>query len=422
MQRCLRHACGLVFSWLLGPLPAHAISWIGSNGDAFNATSSWGGAVPSGANSTAEFGGNTGGVIIQLNHAVGTFYFNSSYTSGGFIVRNGGSLSLINGIVNDSAVSPEFTIRDGTVFFTGNAPKLGNATFNVESAGLLKLFTANHPNGSAARVNLTGGQIGMNNTTDGGSASLGEMKGTSGRISLPDVALTVGALNTDATYSGTIDSLGALTKVGTGTWTLTGANTYDGSTLISAGTIKIDNASGSAFGTGNVTIGIGGTLTGAGSFTGALENNGVYAPGNSPELALHSSFSQGATGILEMEIAGLTRGIGYDALNVSGALTFGGSLQLSLIDGFDAASLTIGDTFNLFDWGSASGTFSFLDLPDLSAHGLTWDISALYTTGELGVSAIPEPSTYAMLAGAAAMVFAAWRGRRGRSGRAEIMR
>jgi autotransporter-associated beta strand protein len=227
------------------------------------------------------------------------------------------------------------------------------------------------------------------------------------------VAITVGALGTDATYSGTIDDAGSLTKVGAGTWTLTGANTYTGPTLISGGTIKIDNSTGSAFGTGAVTIGAAGTLTGAGSFTGALENNGTYAPGNSPDLQTLASFSQGSTGLLQMELGGLARGTGYDALDITGAAAFDGTLAVTFYGGFTAANLSAGDSFNLFDWGSVSGTFATLDLADLSAYGLAWDSSALYTTGVLSVTtaAIPEPSTYALIFGAGALGFAAYRRR-----------
>jgi len=38
-----------------------------------------------------------------------------------------------------------------------------------------------------------------------------------------------------------IDGAGALTKLGTGVLTLTGANTYSGGTTISAGTLQVGN-------------------------------------------------------------------------------------------------------------------------------------------------------------------------------------
>jgi autotransporter-associated beta strand protein len=414
MKPCHRHACGLVLAVLLGATSVRAIQWIGSDGDVFNAATSWNGGIPpSGSNSVAEFDGYVGAVVIQLSHTVGTLRYGEGFSGGGFIVRNGGSLALINGVVNNSVVSPEFSVRNGILFFTGNAPKLGDAAITVESAGLLKLFTANHPDGAAARVNLVGGAIGMNNVTDGGSVSIGELKGTAGTVGLPGVALTVGALGTNATFAGTINSAGAVTKVGDGTWTLTGANTYTGPTLISAGTIKINNASGSAFGTGKVTIGSDGRLTGAGAFTGALENNGVYAPGNSPALVTLSSFSQGATGILEMEIAGLARGAGYDALNITGALTFDGTLRVLFIDGFTPEA---GQSFDLFDFDNVSGAFDALDLPTLLG-GLQWDASDLYTTGTLGIIAgtVPEPGACAALFGGVALFIALLRRVRGGS-------
>ena len=58
--------------------------------------------------------------------------------------------------------------------------------------------------------------------------------------------MSVGALNTDSTFSGLIkDTAGtvALTKVGFGTLTLTGANTYTGGTAVNAGSLVISTVS-----------------------------------------------------------------------------------------------------------------------------------------------------------------------------------
>ena len=75
------------------------------------------------------------------------------------------------------------------------------------------------------------------------------------------VALTVGGNGANTTYSGVLSGTGStLTKVGAGTLTLSGANTYTGGTTVSAGTLKATNLSGSATGTGPVLVSSGATL------------------------------------------------------------------------------------------------------------------------------------------------------------------
>jgi len=86
---------------------------------------------------------------------------------------------------------------------------------------------------------------------------------------------------------------------------------------------------------------------------------------------------------------------------VDGKLTFDGSLAVTLFNGFKPKS---GDRFDLYDWGTTSGAFATLDLSAAPlAKGLSWDTTALYTTGELvvtGVAVVPEPTSLAlMLAG-----------------------
>ncbi len=68
-----------------------------------------------------------------------------------------------------------------------------------------------------------------------------------------------------------------------------------------------------------------------------------------------------------------------------------GSLELLFADGTEPADL-IGATFDLFDWEGAvlSGQF---DEQIVTEAGAVWDTTRLYTTGEVTLLAVPEPST-----------------------------
>lgn len=307
---------------------------------------------------------------------------------GGALAKTGAGTLTLTG---PNTYSGGTTLTGGTVL-VGHDTALGTGPVTLNGSSLA-------PAGGART--LANDLVVQADTTFTGSDALT----LTGNIALARTReLTVDAVAPVA-LSGVVSGPGrSLNKFGAGTLVLTGANTYTGGTFIDAGIVRINNSAGSAFGTGAVTIGAAGTLTGAGSFTGALQNNGTYAPGNSPTLAVLSVFAQGPTGILEVEIAGLDRGTGYDALDIAGAASLDGTLAVTFYGGFTTASLAAGDSFDFFNWGSVSGTFAALDLPALGA-GLTWDTSALYTTGALSVSAaaIPEPSTWAILAGAAAL-------------------
>jgi hypothetical protein len=61
-----------------------------------------------------------------------------------------------------------------------------------------------------------------------------------------------------------------------------------------------------------------------------------------------------------------------------------------LINGFSPGA---GQSFNLFDWASMSGTFDSLHLPTL-AGALAWNTSQLYTTGVLSVVSLGVPGDY----------------------------
>ena len=76
-------------------------------------------------------------------------------------------------------------------------------------------------------------------------------------------------------------------------------------------------------------------------------------------------------------------------------VTLGGNLELSFATDVDLAS-QIGRTFHIFDWTGVNPTGQFQ-----VASPYTWDLSQLYTTGEVTLTGVPEPSTWALLSLAA---------------------
>lgn len=72
----------------------------------------------------------------------------------------------------------------------------------------------------------------------------------------------------------------------------------------------------------------------------------------------------------------------YDRLIVSGVFDVAGDLDVSLVDGFIP---TLSDSFDLFNFGSITGTFDSISLPSLAA-GLAWDTSQLLVDGTMSVT------------------------------------
>jgi hypothetical protein len=77
-------------------------------------------------------------------------------------------------------------------------------------------------------------------------------------------------------------------------------------------------------------------------------------------------------------------------------VTLAGEMDLEIASGVNLASL-VGDTFQLFNWTGVSPTGQFDIVADPG-----WDVSQLYTTGQVTyVGTVPEPSTFALLAAGA---------------------
>src|SRR5438874_3486706 len=136
-----------------------------------------------------------------------------------------GSSSAGNGTFT---CSPGFEGGEGSSVGFGGASTADNATLvanggsNGDRGGSIQFF--NDSSGGQARVKIFGNgflNIGGHNAP---GVSIGSIQG-SGLVFLGALNLTVGSNNRDTVFSGVISgSGGSLTKIGTGTLTLTGAN------------------------------------------------------------------------------------------------------------------------------------------------------------------------------------------------------
>lgn len=139
-----------------------------------------------------------------------------------------------------------------------------------------------------------------------------------------------------------ISGAGKLTKSGSGTLALTGANTYSGGTIVSGGTLRGDSIS--AFGTGAVYVD-GGTLA-ANTSSGALQVKGTYTQksGGSLSVALNGS------------------GAGQVAVTDHAALA--GVLTVNFRTGYKPA---IGSTVTVLTAKGVHGRFDSVSVPGFKA-------------------------------------------------------
>lgn len=138
---------------------------------------------------------------------------------------------------------------------------------------------------------------------------------------------------------------GGLIKLGAGTLTLSGTNTFTGNTVVSNGTLLITGNNGLS----PISVSSGATLGGAGSVAGhvTINNGGILAPGTGAgpgTLAINNNLALNSNSILKFEL-----GTASDKVTATGNLVLGGFLNVTNLPGFTNA------TYTLFTYG---GTLS----------------------------------------------------------------
>jgi fibronectin-binding autotransporter adhesin len=326
------------------------------------------------------------GVANPTVNPAGTLRYTASLSTARTFNLAGGTLEAPAGVtltLNGAAVNGGFLRGAGTFAVTGGTAISGASTATsttISQTGSASV--ANFSNGGAFTV--AGGQIltwnGGTNTASGrltveGTAnvsslvSVGQITISDGTLNNSDASLVLGGGS--RTFVGSPDIPGGAINLGGQTLEL------NGGLLVNNGTIG-----------GTVNVNFGSLAKGSGLY-GVVNVNqgGVYAPGNSPGISTAAAVSfdntlttSGAPTLM-MELGGAALGTEYDQLNVTGPLSLGGKLQVSLINSFTPQ---LNNSFDILNWSSRSGTFSSIQLPALGST-LAWSTHRLYMDGILKV-------------------------------------
>jgi outer membrane autotransporter protein len=195
---------------------------------------------------TLQIGGAS--LIGNLNNTPGTYTFD---LGGGTIQVIGSALAgTVNATLMGGTTS---TIDTNSIGATWSGALSGGGALAKAGAGTL---TLSGPNTYTGATTVAAGTLaaGADNTLPGLTAvtvespgildlagfnqSIGSLAGA-GSVTLGSATITTGNDNTSTTFSGVMSGVGALDKVGTGTFVLAGNNSYTGGTTISAGTLQL---------------------------------------------------------------------------------------------------------------------------------------------------------------------------------------
>ena len=242
------------------------------------------------------------------------------------------------------------------------------------------VFTQDSTGGQARFITNGGGVFDMSGLTGAGMTA-GSIEGA-GSYALGSKQLTVGGNNLSTQVSGIIadggtfgGTGGSLVKVGAGTLTLSGVNTYTGATTVNAGTLSVNGSIANS----SVTVNAGGMLGGNGTIGNTTINGGTLSPGNSiGTLTVQGNLVLTSASAYIVEVSPTAA----DRTNVTGTASLAGTVQAVFGPGaYITRTYTI-----LSAAGGSTGTFGSLTTTGLPA-GFTASLSYTATDAILNLTA-----------------------------------
>jgi autotransporter-associated beta strand protein len=324
-------------------------------------------------NSSNTFSGvlsGAGGALNKVGSGSLTLTASSSYTgsttisSGTLQLGNGGTTGAISSSSNITdngvlVINRSNTVTQGTDF--GGGAIGGTGALTLLGGGTLVLNAANTYSGATtvtsgtldllnqlaiqnSTLTMNGGGLIFDQSVSGNAFTFGGLaattSGTGFDIALQNnagtpaaVALTVGGNNANTTYAAVLSGSGSLIKVGTGSLTLTAANTYTGSTTFAGGNVTVGTggAVGPALGSGTLTFQSGTLTTSYNSSAFASLNQNIFV-------------GAGQSGVINLS----------QRINLSGSLLGSGTLTLN-----NPTSPAVERVFLQGNWTGFAGTANF---------------------------------------------------------------
>ncbi|HEY4942180.1 MAG TPA: autotransporter-associated beta strand repeat-containing protein [Rhizomicrobium sp.] len=213
--------------------------------------------VISGSGAVQQIGGGTT-VLLGAN----TYTGGTTIAAGILQIGNGNTTGSIVGNVADNGLlviarSDAFAFA-GAITGTGSLTQGGSGVTTLSGAstysgttlvdaGTLQAGAVGAFSASSAHTVSLIATLDLN----GFNETIGSLAGA-GLVTLGSATLTAGGDNSSTLFSGAIAGGGGLIKAGTGTFVLTGANSYAGGTTISGGTLELGNGTPSGSILGNI--------------------------------------------------------------------------------------------------------------------------------------------------------------------------
>ncbi|MEY3898524.1 MAG: toxins and related Ca2+-binding domain, partial [Verrucomicrobiota bacterium] len=207
---------------------------------------------------------NTSPGTLTINGDTGSTEFSGLLANGPgtgalSITKTGASTQILSGVNTYTGLT---TVSAGTLTLSGGGT-LGNGAALTMSGGTLDLGAGGATVGA---VSITAAAASGNTIQNG---------------SLTGASYAASSASGNAVVSANLQAndTAGLTKTGAGTLTLSGANTYTGTTIVNGGVLDVGAIDSGSLGGGGLTLGNGAVLQGNGSFTRSFSNSLVAGAG-----------------------------------------------------------------------------------------------------------------------------------------------